>query len=199
MAQAPITKSGTVPGIYAAALLEAAGERGEADGAAAAAARLAPAFDIATVQRIQDPRLGRARAKEILRLVAAQAGAPRTLADFLCLLLDRHRLIDAAAILAEAARLHAVATGHTPVSVALAMEPTAALRERIVAVVRAAVGTQADVAVSVDPALIGGIRVRHGDRLVDASVRRRIDEMARRAKAVPVSDAWWSDTAITTP
>jgi F-type H+-transporting ATPase subunit delta len=199
MAQAPITKSGTVPGIYAAALLAAAGERGEADGAAAAAARLAPAFDIATVQRIQDPRLGRARAKEILRLVAAQAGAPRTLADFLCLLLDRHRLADASAILSEAARLHAVATGHTPVAVALAADPSAALRERIVAAVRSAVGTQAEVAVSVDPTLIGGIRVRHGDKLVDASVRRRLDDLAKLAKSVTVSDGWWSDTAITTP
>ncbi|MFM2090265.1 MAG: hypothetical protein RLZZ127_754 [Planctomycetota bacterium] len=192
-------KAGTVPGIYAAALLQAAGERGEADAAAAAAVRLAGAFGTAEVQRLENPRLGRAKAREALRAAAAAAQAPRTLADFLCLLLDRHRLADAGAILTEAARLHAEATGHAPVAVTLAAEPTPALRERIAGAVRSAVGTAAEVAIRVDPALIGGIRVRHGDKLVDASVRRRIDDLGRRAKAVTVSDGWWSDTAVTTP
>lgn len=192
-------KSGTVAGIYASALLQAAGERGESEAAAVAALRLAPAFDTATVQKLEDPRLGRSKAREHLRAAAATAQAPKTLGDFLCLLLDRHRLADASRILVEAARLHAEATGHSPVSVTIAGEPSAVLRNRIEDVVRAAVGTQAEITFEVDASLIGGIRVRHGDRLVDASVRRRIDDLGRLAKSVTVSDSWWSDAAITTP
>ena len=181
--------AGTVAGVYAAALMELARERGQADAIADAAARLAPAFDAITVQRIEDPRLGRDRAKAVLRQAAA--GAPPLLADFLCLLLDRHRLAQAADILAEAARSHAIASGRGDIHVTVTAQALGpAMQTHLDTMIRRRLGAHATVRIHGDDRILGGMIVRHGDTQIDASVRRRIDDMARLAHQVGVSDSW---------
>ena len=58
--------------------------------------------------------------------------------------------------------------------------------------IRQALGEHASVKIAGDDRLLGGMTVRHGDTLIDASVRRRIDDLARIARTVPVSDSWIS-------
>jgi len=59
-----------------------------------------------------------------------------------------------------------------------------AQRAEIAARLRDLTGGQVEMKESVDPALIGGIAVRIGDRLYDASVRSRLERLRARLTAV---------------
>ena len=64
--------------------------------------------------------------------------------------------------------------------VTTAVELSAGQLERVAdALGRAVGGGRVEVTASVDPAIIGGISARVGDRLVDGSVRTRLEEMRR--------------------
>jgi F-type H+-transporting ATPase subunit delta len=67
-------------------------------------------------------------------------------------------------------------------AVALAQKQLDALEERI----SAAVGRRARVTASVDPALIGGLVLRARNVLVDASVKRRLEELRRALIRTPL-------------
>jgi F-type H+-transporting ATPase subunit delta len=175
----------TIAGVYAEALLAVAAERGVRAPVVEACAGLAESLAGGTIDALDDPRVGKVAAKATLRSVLA--AAPPVLADFLCLLVDRHRLPDAPLILREAVRRAAEQDGRIRVRVAAARPVTAPLVDRL----RAAIGSQAEIVATVDPALIGGATVRVGDRQVDASVRRHLSEMKNRMLNAPISDALW--------
>jgi F-type H+-transporting ATPase subunit delta len=59
-----------------------------------------------------------------------------------------------------------------------------AQRARIIQRLRALTGEQVEITESVDESLIGGIAVRVGDRLWDASVRNRLERLRARLAAV---------------
>jgi F-type H+-transporting ATPase subunit delta len=79
-------------------------------------------------------------------------------------LLDRHRGV-AAAVVTSAAPLSA--------------DETAAIQARIEVLAGATISLRT----AVDPALIGGVTVRIGDRLIDASVRGRLERLRDRIVA----------------
>lgn len=176
----------TVPGVYAQALLDVAAERGVRAAVVESCRALGGALDPAALAALDDPRVGKKRAKEALR--AALAGQPREVLDAILLLVDRNRLADAPAILREAVARADAADGIVRVRVATARPLSDDLRQRL----SAAVGGKAEVREVVDTALLGGATVRVGDRLVDASVKRQLREMHNRMINAPLSDALWA-------
>lgn len=176
----------TVPGVYAQALLEVADSRGTRAAVVGSVRELAQGLAPAALAALDDPRVGKVRAKQALR--ACLDGQPAEVVDLLLLLVDRNRLADAPSILREAARRAEADAGVVSVKVVSARALPADLTQRLVA----SVGGKAEVAVAVDPALIGGATVRVGDRLVDASVKRQLREMHNRMINAPVSDALWA-------
>jgi F-type H+-transporting ATPase subunit delta len=53
-------------------------------------------------------------------------------------------------------------------------------RSAILAVVEDIVGTEVRLNTRVEPAILGGLIVRVGDRVIDGSIRARLREMRRR-------------------
>lgn len=175
----------TVTGVYAQALLEVAQAHGTSAVVVEACQALSQALTPDALASLDDPRVGKVRAKAALR--SALADQPKAISDLLQLLVDRNRLAEAPAILREAVARAEAATGVVRVRVVAARPLSSELSQRLVA----AVGGKAEVAVAIDPALIGGATVRVGDRLVDASVKRQLSEMHHRMITAPLSEALW--------
>lgn len=99
------------------------------------------------------------------------------------LLVQRGRIDEIGAVATEFRRLlnrergvvEAVATGALP----LTKDEIAALREKVAKMT----GRTVDLRVEVDEALIGGLTVRVGDTLYDASVRGRLERLRQRLVA----------------
>lgn len=96
-------------------------------------------------------------------LVVVRNGRQRLLPD---ILREYHTLLDE-----RLGRLH--------VQVTLAQEPDERLEEEITADLSRLLGRNAIPHVRVDPAILGGIIVRYGDRVLDGSLRRRVAALRR--------------------
>jgi F-type H+-transporting ATPase subunit delta len=73
--------------------------------------------------------------------------------------------------------LVAKSRGIVAASVTVAEEPSPRMLNDIKATLREMAGSEVDVDVTVDPALIGGLVVKIGSRMVDASLRTKLNSM----------------------
>jgi F-type H+-transporting ATPase subunit delta len=74
----------------------------------------------------------------------------------------------------------AARSGKSVVDVTAAVELGAAHRERLAGILRASLGRDVQLNVSVDPSVIGGMRIRVGDRVVDGTILSKLDEVQRQ-------------------
>ena len=182
--------AGTVAGVYAQALLELADERGKRTAVVTSCREIAELLSSALIASLDDPRLGKARAKEaVAKALAGQA--EQEVLDLLLLLIDRNRLADAPAIIAEAVASAEVAVGLVRVRVTSAHPLTAAESGLIGERLKRALGPGVVIEAATDPALIAGIVLRFGDTQVDASVRRQLADMKQTILAAPVGIQLW--------
>jgi F-type H+-transporting ATPase subunit delta len=137
---------------------------------------------------LADPGLTRVLANPALPFTGRQDVAEQVLGDrvtgfprnLVLLLVERGRIELLPAVAREFKRLRdqregiveAQVTSATPLS----DEDIAALRDRIADMT----GGRAELAVQVDPALLGGVTIRLGDRLIDGSVRGRLERLRSR-------------------
>ena len=98
-------------------------------------------------------------------------------ANLLALLVRRGRFDELDAVVREFERMLRLRDGIVQAAVVSAVElddgAREALHERLVAMT----DSKVEISTSVDPALLGGIQVRLGDRLIDGSVRGRLERL----------------------
>lgn len=182
----------TVPGVYAAALLDLATERGSDQQVVADARELAKGLTQEMLQALDDPRVGKARMKQILMQVAE--GAHELVLRLLLVLVDRNRLREAPAILAEVVQQADDRKGiiHVDVTTAIAMQSDT--RQRVLDAIKGIHGAEAVISEHVDASLIGGFTARIGDNFLDASVRRRLSSISDSMHQADVSSRLWAAT-----
>jgi F-type H+-transporting ATPase subunit delta len=160
---------------------EAAFEIAERDDSLAAwLAALAVAGERLTAPEVlrllSNPAIAASARVEVLERILRDdvTGAPRNL---LALLVRRGRFELLPAVIREFTRLHhrregiveAIVTSATP----LEDSEVEALQQRLVAMT----GSRVELQQQVDPDLLGGLQVRVGDRLIDGSVRGRLERL----------------------
>lgn len=180
--------AGTVPAVYATALLELARERGSYEAVVSACRTLQADFPAQALADLDDPRIGKSRAKELVRQLFA--GQPRELVDFFQLLVDRDRLRDLRGIVEEVDDLDDAASGVQEVRLAVAANLGPAARERLERSLRQRFGERFELITTVDPRLFAGFTLRVGDRFLDGSARRKLNEMKAAILATPLDDGW---------
>jgi F-type H+-transporting ATPase subunit delta len=93
-------------------------------------------------------------------------------------LVENDRLV----VLPEIAALYETrkreAEGQTKVVVTSALPLVPAMLEQLAAALKAKLGQQVEITTEEDPSLIGGIRIRAGDTVIDGSVRGRLYQLA---------------------
>ena len=105
---------------------------------------------------------------------ALEGRASDVLADFLCLLVEKHRFAAFPRIVEAYRGLADERAGRVRASVRTATALSPAMRDEIVAVLSSALKAEVQLDADVDPALLGGAVVTVDDRTYDGSLRSRL-------------------------
>jgi F-type H+-transporting ATPase subunit delta len=99
------------------------------------------------------------------------------------LLIESDRVRDVVGIEEEFQRLADEAAGRVRATVTTAVELTTEDRDRVTEGLSKRLGKDVRLDVLVDPGILGGLKLQYGDRLVDASVATRLQQLRRRLAA----------------
>ena len=99
------------------------------------------------------------------------------------LLIESNRVREVAGIEDEFQRLADEAAGRVRATVTTAVELTPGDRDRVEDELSKRLGKEIRMHVVVDPRILGGLTLQYGDRLVDASVSTRLQQLRRRLAA----------------
>jgi F-type H+-transporting ATPase subunit delta len=103
--------------------------------------------------------------------------------NLVMLLIESDRVRDVVGIEDEFRRLADNAAGRVRATVTTAVELSAEDRDRVADGLSKRVGKEVLLDVLVDPRILGGLKLQYGDRLVDASVATRLQQLRRRLAA----------------
>ena len=161
---------------YAKAYFELARD---ADGIPARSRELQTVADVLTRPQIADalanPKLPMAqRTRMGLELLDGVAKPARNLAR---LLIERHRAGLAGEILDRYQELSDQASGIVRARVTTALQPDEQLETKIARALREKFGSAVQTTIVRDPEIIGGLVIRIGDRVLDDSVRTRLQQL----------------------
>jgi len=99
------------------------------------------------------------------------------------LLIESDRVREVEAIATEFRRLTDEAADRLRATVTTAVELSSNDRDRVAGELSRRLGKEVHLDVLVDPAILGGLKLQYGDRLVDASVATRLQQLRRRLAA----------------
>jgi F-type H+-transporting ATPase subunit delta len=132
---------------------------------------------------LQHPAIPFAEKERVLRAVMGRGVAPAAV-NLVLLMVRRGRPGAIEPMIARFAELLRRERGIALAQVRTALPLDDGQRAEIAARLRALTGAEIEMDETVDPDLIGGVAVRIGDRLYDASVRSRLERLRARLTAV---------------
>lgn len=168
--------------VYAQSLFELAEAQGGLEKAGQIQAELVEFVDLvraeAQLEAFLDSRIISTHHKaESLRRMFGEGRIDDLLLRFLLVLNTKERLSHLRSIAAAMTRLHAERMGRIDVDVYTAEQATEEQLENIRQKIRETMGKDPVLTNHVDPSVIGGIRLRIGDRLIDATVASRLRQI----------------------
>jgi F-type H+-transporting ATPase subunit delta len=121
------------------------------------------------------------------RRMALVSGEPHVFdpetTNLVMLLIESDRVRDVVGIEEEFRRLADDAAGRVRATVTTAVELSVQERDRVADGLSKRLGKEVHLDVLVDPSILGGLKLQYGDRLVDASVATRLQQLRRRLAA----------------
>ena len=112
-----------------------------------------------------------------LTALAGKAGFEPVTAKFLGLMASNGRAGAIGSAITAFQAMAAAARGVVSAEVTTAVKLTAAQEAGLKAALRHALGKDPEISTQVDPSILGGVKVRVGSRLYDASLRSRLDSL----------------------
>jgi F-type H+-transporting ATPase subunit delta len=129
------------------------------------------------------PLVGRGAAGAAVAGVADGLGLDGLTKNFLGVLAANRRLALLPAVIRDFAALNAARKGEVTATVTAAHKLTAAQQKAVAAKLKAGIGRDVALTVNVDPSILGGLMVRVGSRLIDSSLKTRLDMLGQALKA----------------
>ncbi|MNK50080.1 ATP synthase subunit delta [compost metagenome] len=164
---------------YAQALFDLSQETGALDAVRGDLASLKAAWlESADLRRLaQSPVISAEDQARGLAAIADKAKFNATTRKFLGLLAQNGRARDLPGVIASFAALYAAKTGVVAAEVVSAMPLSAAQTKNIQSALRASLGRDPELTARVDPSILGGLKVKVGSKLFDASLKTKLDQM----------------------
>lgn len=175
-----------IAGRYAIALFDLAEDRGELAEVERDLSAVQSLLDEGSVFTglVTSPILSRAQQAEALATVANEAELGATTANFLGVLTENRRLKYLGAVIGSFFKLLASKRGEVTAEVIsaqpLSEDQIGALRDRL----KAAVGSDVTFDTTVDAGLLGGLVVKVGSRMIDSSVKTKLQNLKTSMKGV---------------
>jgi F-type H+-transporting ATPase subunit delta len=173
-------------GRYASALFSLAADARQTDAVAAALgsfdAMIAESPDL--MRLVRSPVFSAADQLKALSAILDQAGVSGIAANFIKLVAAKRRLFAIRDMIADYGKLNDVFRGVTRAEVTSAAPLSDANIVALKEALRASSGKQVELTAKVDPAIIGGLVVKLGSRMVDGSLKTKLNAIRTRMKEV---------------
>ena len=131
---------------------------------------------------VTSPMISRAEAAKATRALTGPLGIDPLTANFLGVLADNGRLAELRSIISLVRRLAAENRGETTAEVTSANilndDQLAAIKAKL----KARLGRDVAIDAKVDPTLLGGLVVRLGSQMIDASIKTKLNTLAQAMK-----------------
>lgn len=165
--------------VYARSLFEVAREQGKLDVLREQLGQLADALDEhrQLAMFFFSPYFSTKEKEEALPRVLVDADG--TLVNFLRVLIENHRMPVVFRIRGEYERLWEEENLVLPVEITSAIELDSQTTESLVSKIGERAGRKVALATRVDPEILGGIVLRVGNSILDASIRNRLEQLRR--------------------
>jgi len=175
-----------VAGRYATALFELADQRKLLDEVAADLATLSALInESADLRRmIRSPVLSRGMQAAAMASLVQQAGITTLTQNFVAIVAQNRRLFALPEIITGYRALLAKLRGEITAEVTAAQSLSAPQVDAINEQLKRAVGSKVAVQIRVDPAIIGGLIVKVGSRMVDGSLRTKLQRLQLAMRGV---------------
>jgi len=164
---------------YAQALFDLALETGRLDAVRADLKSLKAAWiDSADLRRLAtSPVIAAEDQQKGLVAIAAKAKFDATTRNFLGLLGQNGRASDLAAVITGFEALYSKHAGVVAAEVVSTQALTAPQLKTITAALTTALGKNPEITTRIDPSILGGLKVKVGSKLFDASLKTKLDQM----------------------
>jgi F-type H+-transporting ATPase subunit delta len=171
---------------YAAALFDLADERHTLDGVADDLRELRTMLHESAdlVRLLRSPVVSRSEQGKAVAAISERAGLSDLTRDFLGVVAKNRRLFAVPAMIEAYLRRLAERRGEVTAEVTVAQKLNEARHAALVEQLRRAVGVRVAVDIRVDPGLLGGMIVKIGSRMVDASLNSRLQRLRLAMKSI---------------
>jgi len=131
---------------------------------------------------VTSPLVGRAAAAKAVRALIPTLGLDPVTAKFLGVLAENGRLGELKTVIKTVRKLAANARGETTAEVSSAHPLSDEQVARLKSNLKARLGRDVAIEAKVDPELLGGLVVRLGSQMIDASIRTKLNNLAQVMK-----------------
>ena len=126
---------------------------------------------------LASPVIGAEDKGKVVKALADAAHVNSMTKKFMGLLAANGRVAALPAVIVAFEALAAERRGAIAAEVVTAVKLTAAQQKGVAAALRQALGKDPEITTRVDPSILGGLKVRVGSRLFDASLKSRLDQL----------------------
>jgi F-type H+-transporting ATPase subunit delta len=175
-----------MPGRYATALFDLAEETGSVDKVGADLDRFATMMDGSEdlTRLVRSPVFSSAEQIAALDDIFAAAGIKSVAANFIKLVAQNRRLFAVRDMISAYRTLVAQARGQVAAEVVSAEQLSPSQVSRLKDELKASVGSDVELSQVVDPSILGGLIVKVGSRMVDNSLRTKLQNLKVAMKGV---------------
>jgi F-type H+-transporting ATPase subunit delta len=178
------TAEGGLAGRYANAVFELAQDQGAVDAVSADLASLRRAMETSPDLRrlVRSPLFDAEDQARALKAILEQMGANALSVKFVLLLAEKRRLFALTQIIAAYEHLVAASRGETEAEVIAARALSDGEITELKSVLKSRLGKEPRLHSKIDPTLLGGLVVKVGSRMIDSSLRTKLDGLRAAMK-----------------